>query len=75
MNRPRRFVPDLPVAVFIVEECECRFQNETGGVLVGSLTDAGGTVYIQAAVSLGPNAVHHPASFLRDGDYSQVELD
>ena len=47
--------------------------NETGGILAGWAADEG--VIIAHAVGPGPRAKHGPHSFIRDGKYSQDQLD
>jgi integrative and conjugative element protein (TIGR02256 family) len=46
---------------------------ETGGILIGRIE--GDRVIVAHAVGPGPNAIHEPAKFLRDGDYAQQQLD
>jgi integrative and conjugative element protein (TIGR02256 family) len=58
---------------FMVSESENMAPHETGGLLVGTIE--ADCVCIEVATGPGPNAVHLPHRFKRDGKYSQEVLD
>jgi integrative and conjugative element protein (TIGR02256 family) len=61
------------VADTIEQESRERYPLETGGILIGRIE--GDRVIVAHAIGPGPNAIHEPAKFLRDGDYAQQQLD
>ncbi len=58
---------------YIVTESQQRFPDETGGILVGRVDN--GCAFIHCAIGPGENACHTSNGFMRDGDYSQEQLD
>lgn len=61
------------VAEAFFRECARALPNETGGVLVGRVD--GDIATVHHAVGPGPKAKHSRASFTRDGEYAQDQLD
>lgn len=61
------------VADMIKQESQERYPLETGGILIGKIE--GDRVIVAHGVGPGPNAIHEPAKFLRDGEYAQQQLD
>lgn len=57
----------------MTEEGQAKYPKETGGILVGWLE--GSIIHIEVAVGPGPKAINKRNSFIRDGDYSQRQLD
>lgn len=63
-----------PGAISLIhEESRAKFPRETGGILIGYLE--GNIFYIEEAVGPGPRAIHKLQTFIRDGNYSQEQLD
>jgi integrative and conjugative element protein (TIGR02256 family) len=60
-------------AELILQESERWAPRETGGVLIGRRD--GNEVEVALATDAGPEAVHEPAYFRRDGEYAQHSLD
>ena len=60
-------------AELIQLESMSKWPHETGGIALGSFE--GSRVRIHQATHPGPNAKHGLASFVRDGDFSQQELE
>lgn len=52
----------------IVHEASLYHDVETGGILIGRIESAK-EIHVTHATGPGPNAVHHPAHFLRDTAY------
>lgn len=61
------------VADLIQQESQMQYPLETGGILIGRIE--GERVIVTHGVGPGPNAIHQPAMFLRDGAYAQQQLD
>lgn len=61
------------IADMIEQESRERYPLETGGILIGRIE--GDRAIVALAVGPGPNAIHEPTKFLRDGDYAQQQLD
>jgi integrative and conjugative element protein (TIGR02256 family) len=57
----------------LVEECQQKMPNETGGILVGRCER--GQICVAQIVGPGPKAFHAPTVFRRDGKFAQIELD
>lgn len=57
----------------IFQQAAAYLPSETGGILVGYELDA--NAIITHIISAGPSGQHAPGSFMRDGAYSQVELE
>lgn len=64
----------LPVEILQQMHAEANnsVPNETGGVLLGAMTDS--AVWVEAVIGPGPNAVHRRASFIPDGDDQQRKI-
>jgi integrative and conjugative element protein (TIGR02256 family) len=60
-------------AELLRREAGRKWPFETGGILLGSKSN--GTVMVEHATGPGPKARHGVASFTRDGDYAQQELE
>lgn len=60
-------------AQLIQLESNSKWPQETGGIVLGSFE--GSTVRIHQATHPGPNAKHGLASFIRDGEFAQQELE
>jgi integrative and conjugative element protein (TIGR02256 family) len=58
---------------FIIQESRKTYPRETGGILAGY--EESGIIKITFVTGPGPKAVDARASFLRDGEYCQRELD
>lgn len=69
----RRIYLRVVVADIIEQESRERYPLETGGILIGRIE--GDRVIVAHVVGPGPNAIHEPAKFIRDGDYAQQQLD
>lgn len=57
----------------MIEESTRHFPDETGGILVGCMRDD--KYEVGFAVGPGPRAIHRHAYFLRDGNFSQKNLE
>jgi integrative and conjugative element protein (TIGR02256 family) len=68
-----RFSIDRQLLSFIIHESRKEYPKETGGILAGYMEK--GIIMITHATGPGPKAIHTRASFLRDGEYCQAELD
>ena len=68
-----QFSVDQQVLELIIHESKAKYPKETGGILAGYMEK--GLFRIEHATGPGPKAVHTRASFLRDGEYCQAELD
>ncbi len=64
---------DQQLLSFIIQESRKKYPKETGGILAGYREN--GIIKITFVTGPGPNAMHTRASFLRDGEYCQRELD
>ena len=68
---------EIPEAVLesVFEECDRYDRDETGGRVVGHLSEDSGTLVVRAAgvIEPGPNARRTPTSFFQDGEY-QTEI-
>jgi integrative and conjugative element protein (TIGR02256 family) len=56
----------------IFRQATAHLPSETGGILVGYVLDA--NAIITHIIGAGPSGQHSLGSFMRDGTYSQVEL-
>ena len=54
-------------------EADSKWPLETGGILLGSTK--GGRIRVERATGPGPKAKHGLASFSRDGNFAQTELE
>ncbi len=61
------------VADVIQQDSQMQYTLETGRILIGRIE--GERVIVTHGVGPGPNAIHQPAMFLRDGAYAQQQLD
>lgn len=71
--KPVEYVIDKSVKDLIISESNNRVPLETGGIIIG-IFESSKIVLTHASVA-GPQAVHTPSNFIRDGDYTQQFLD
>jgi integrative and conjugative element protein (TIGR02256 family) len=58
---------------FAMAESEARAPDETGGILIGRIRDD--TLVLTHVTGPGPNAIHRPTLFMRDGHHAQRALE
>jgi integrative and conjugative element protein (TIGR02256 family) len=63
-----------PVLEELLTLADEKFPLETGGVVIGYVSEDLSQVIVRSVVGPGPEAVHSPVAFVPDGDYHQEQV-